>query len=88
MIKLTLCRKGQLAVKLFAGGVAVLAGAGVVALIFWLYIKRRQAPEAAEAAEAVGAAGTALDEKVGIELEDTARRHGEEEEEDTLLHAL
>ena len=42
--------------KLFAGGVAVLAGAGVVALIFWLYIKRRQAPEAAEA---VGAAGTA-----------------------------
>ena len=41
-------------------------------------------------AEAVGAAGTALDEKVGIELEDTARRHGEEEEEeeDTLLHAL
>ena len=63
---------------LFAAGGAV--GACMGALIFWLYIKRRQTPEAAGAAQV---------EKVAeIEHEDTAGTCGQREEDYVTMEEL
>ena len=62
---------------------AVGAGTGMAALLCWLYIKRRQTPEAA------GDAGAAQVEKVAeIEHEDTACTCGHGEEDYVTMEEL
>ena len=68
---------------LFAAVFAVGAGTGMAALLCWLYIKRRQTPEAARDA------GAAQVEKVAeIEHEDTAGTCGHGEEDYVTMEEL